>query len=99
MDCTFAIQISSNNDFEMLLIELRFNYISVRNLNRQKLLDKVSGSKNSLGNGTNISHRNIFVFNKALKEQAKNRLFRMLPKIPNNYEVMDIFELNNTFIK
>lgn len=97
MDCTFAIKNEITGDFEMLLVELRFNYINMRNLTRIKLLDKVKGSTIALGNSVKINEYNIFIFKSDLKEQAKSRLFRMLPKIPNNYVVMDIFDLKASY--
>lgn len=97
MDCTFAIEDVETGNVEMLLVELRFNYVTMKNLTRTKLIDKVSGSTIALGNSIKINEENVFIFKSELKEQAKSRLFRMLPKIPSNYLVMDIFELKTTY--
>jgi hypothetical protein len=93
MDCTFAIEIEETDSYEMLMVELRYNYLNLQNLTRTKLLDKVSGSTLALGNSVIISNIFIFIFTTALKEQARSRLFRMIPRVPNNYVVMDIYEL------
>lgn len=91
MDSTFAI--SDDENLEMLLIELRFNYKNLSNLNRQKLIDKVSGSLSILGNTVKISNTYIFIFQSNLVEQATNRMRRMNPIIPNNYVAMDLNKL------
>lgn len=91
MDCTFAI--SDNENLEMLLVELRFNYKNLSNLNRQKLIDKVSGSLSILGNTVKINNTYVFIFQPNLVEQATSRMRRMNPIIPNNYIAMDLNEL------
>ena len=91
MDCCFAISDASN--LEMLLVELRFNYQNLSNLNRNKLVDKVNGSIAILGNTVKISNSYVFIFQSNLVQQAKSRLQRMIPQIPNNYVVMDINHL------
>ncbi|WP_136669328.1 hypothetical protein [Flavobacterium sp. H122] len=95
MDCTFAI--SDNSKTEMLLVEFRFNYINLQNLNRNKLIDKVAGSQEILGDSTPINDNNIFIFQKDLKAQAQSRLYRMYPRVPNNYVVMDLDDLKSFF--
>lgn len=97
MDCTFAIENEETNSNEMLMVELRYNYSNLQNLTRTKLLDKVSGSTLALGNSVIISNIFIFIFTTILKEQARSRLFRMLPKVPSNYIVMDIYELKEKY--
>ncbi|MCQ4142241.1 hypothetical protein [Chryseobacterium sp. EO14] len=97
MDTTFAI--SDSLRLEMLLVELRFNYINLANLNRKKLLDKVAGSTSILGSSIKINNDYIFIFKSNLIEQAKNRLLRMNPVIPSNYIVMDLQTLFDTYFK
>jgi hypothetical protein len=91
MDLTFAI--SDPFTIEMLLVELRFNYFNLSNLDRKELLGKVSGSINLLGDKIKINDNYIFIFKPELKQQAINRLQRMNPKIPNNYMAMDLHDL------
>lgn len=95
MDSTFAIL--NGSSIEMLLVELRFNYKNLSNLDRKELLGKVSGSINLLGNSININNRFIFVFQPNLLQQAINRLQRMNPRIPNNYVAMDLNQLINSY--
>lgn len=91
MDSTFAI--SDANSLEMLLVELRFNYTNLANLNRIVLLEKVAGSTLILGNSVKINEDYIFIFQPNLVQQATNRLQRMNPRIPNNYIAMDLNQL------
>lgn len=91
MDCTFAI--SNAATIQMLLVELRFNYKNLANLNRIVLLEKVNGSFLALDNSVDINSNYIFIFQPHLVQQAINRLQRMNPKIPNNYTAMDLDQL------
>lgn len=93
MDCTFAIKDEVNNNVEMLLVELRFNYQKLKKLKQEKLLDKVSGSTLALGTSVPISTTYVFIFKTNLKEQARSWFFRRFPTIPRNYVVMDILDL------
>jgi len=88
MDSTFAI--SDSSSLEMLLVEFRFNYTNLANLNRLILLEKVTGSESILGNSVRIHRYYIFIFKPHLVQQAINRLQRMNPRIPNNYIAMDL---------
>ena len=42
------------------LVELRFNYTELKNVKRTKLIDKVNGSTNVMGNSMSISNEYIF---------------------------------------
>lgn len=95
MDCTFAI--SDGSKTEMLLVEFRFNYENLKNLNRNKLVDKVECSREILGDSIPITENSIFIFKKELRAQAESRLYRMYPRVPNNYVVMDLDELKTHF--
>lgn len=95
MDNTFAI--SNVSSIEMLLVELRFNYRNLSNLDRNELLGKVSGSINLLGNSVVINDNFIFIFQPDLLQQAINRLQRMNPRIPNNYIAMDLNQLMSVY--
>jgi len=88
MDIAFAISDSLN--IEILLVEFRFNYKNPNNLQKGDLEGKVSGSKSFLGNSVKINDNYIFIFKPNLIQQARNRMQRMNPKIPNNYIVMDL---------
>jgi hypothetical protein len=94
MDCSFAIK---DKKTEMLLVEFRFNYSNLKNLNRNKLISKVSGSILLLGNSIPINSNYIFIFHKNLVAQATSRFFRMNPRIPTNYIVMDLDYLKATY--
>ncbi len=97
MDCTFAIHDIDTGVSEMLLVELRYNYTNMQNLTRKKLIEKDYFSRITLTSSTVINSKSIFIFHKDLKEQAKSRLFRMLPRVPSEFEVMDIYDLKSAY--
>jgi len=97
MDITFGITNSDSTSKMMVLVELRLNYTNPNNVRREKLEEKVSGSLSALTNAIPIYPNFIFVFRTDKKEEARNRLFRMLPRIPNHYIVMDLPELKAAF--
>ncbi|NHM08354.1 hypothetical protein G4D82_14085 [Flavobacterium sp. CYK-4] len=94
MDTTFVI--SNTTTAEMLLVELRFNYRNLSNLDRNELLGKVVGSV-LLCSPSVINNNYIFIFQSNLVQQARSRLQRMNPRIPNNYIAMDLAELIATY--
>ena len=97
MDLAFGITDGSKLN-EMVMVELRLNYQNnLRNLDKSKLDGKVNGSLAILSNNPPIFKQFIFIFQTSLKEQAKNRLFRMYPRINSNYIVMDAFDLKSAF--
>lgn len=91
MDTAFVI--SNTSKMEVLLVELRFNYQNLSNLNRIVLLEKVQGSILALGTSIAINGNYIFIFQPHLIQQAISRLQRMNPRIPNNYVAMDLARL------
>lgn len=95
MDCSFAV--SDLKETKMLLVEFRFNYVNLKNLNRKKLIDKVAGSILLLGNSIQCYPEYIFIFQPGLKAQAKRRLFMMNPQIPTNYIALDLNDLKSRF--
>jgi hypothetical protein len=78
-------------------MEFRFNYQNLKNLDRQKLIDKVKGSTTALSNPTNLHKKYYFVFNSNLKQQAISRLNRMNPMIPQNYIAVDMRDVMDLF--
>lgn len=97
MDCCFVITDESKSLNEVLLVEFRYNYTNLKNVNRKKIVNKVEGSKRLLSDSFRIHDINIFVFQSNLKEQAKYRFNRILPRFPMNYKIMDTEELMTTF--
>lgn len=97
MDSAFVIADNVGTKKEILLVEFRFNYTNMKNLDRNELEGKVAGSINSLNPITNIHNQYFFIFNSSLKNQAISRLNRMLPRIPNNYIATDIADLKLKF--
>jgi hypothetical protein len=97
MDITFGIADTNLANKMMVLVELRLNYTNPNNLKREKLEDKVAGSLLALTTVIPVYPDFIFVFQSDKTQEAKSRLFRMYPKIPNNYKAMDLEELKAAF--
>ncbi|KMU62805.1 hypothetical protein EZBTHKR_1288 [Elizabethkingia anophelis] len=95
MDSAFVV---SNGKTEILLVEFRFNYVKMKNLDKKELFGKVNGSKNALRSSTLIiQDRYFFIFDKNLKEQAKRRFRNMVPSMPNNYIATDLSDLKSLY--
>jgi len=99
MDCAFGIANDDKSVQLMVLVELKLNHQNPNHVKREQLEEKVGGSISALTNVIPIYANYIFLFRSDRKEEAKNRFFRMNPKIPNEYFVMDINELQYTFFK
>lgn len=95
VDLVFAGK-SGEVSIQVVLVELRYNYINMQKLKRVVLIEKVDHSKELLI-GNDIFPKVFFVFETDLKQQAKNRLNRMVPKVPSDFEVIDNEELNSLF--
>lgn len=91
MDITFAI--SENDNSEMVLVDFKLNIRNPDNLKKEDLEGKVNDSIVFLGNSIPIHSEYIFVLQPNKVQQARNRLQRMIPEIPNNYVAMDLSEL------
>lgn len=97
MDSAFVILDNAGTNLEILLVEFRFNYANLKNLNRNEMLGKVLGSTSALLPISNIHGNYIFVFETNLKNQAISRLNRMNPQIPTHYIAMDISDLKSIY--
>ncbi len=99
MDITFAInQLDKPPLTTMLLVELRLNFKNPSNIKRQELTDKINHSKQLLDNClVPICEDFIFIFPPNIKQQAIRHFYRYKPKFPNNYKVMTIEELKETY--
>lgn len=97
MDFTFGLSNNGQSIQLMVLAELKLNQQNPNQLKREHLEEKVAGSMSVLNSSIDIYANYIFIFRSDKKEEAKSRLFRMNPKIPNEYLVMDIEEFYNTF--
>ncbi|WPV63752.1 hypothetical protein [Chitinophaga sp. LS1] len=97
MDSAFIAEDETGTQQEIVLVEFRFNYQSLKNLDRNSLLGKVAGSTSALGNPTNMHDEYYFVFNPDLKQQAISRFNRMNPAIPQQYKAVDISDVKDMF--
>jgi hypothetical protein len=97
MDSSFVIIDDINSSKEIMLVESRFNYQNMKNLNQQELFDKVIGTIQALNYPSNIHNKYIYIFNSNLKQQAIRRFRNMVPSMPNNYIATDIRDLKATY--
>jgi hypothetical protein len=93
MDSAFMIIDKEGDNKEILLVEFRFNYSNMKNLDKKSLFDKVAGSELALKSPTNLHNKYIFIFNTNLKNQAIRRFRNMVPSMPKNYIATDINDL------
>ena len=63
------------NNFRLLLVELRLDYKSARNLSKSKLESKVSHTKALLGAEVPINKESIYVFSDNVAEQARHWIY------------------------
>ena len=97
MDMAFAIKDKTEENREIVLVELKLNYVNnLRNLDIGAILDKPHYTSQLLSSNLPIHNRYVFIFKFDLMEQAKSRL-RNLPKSPNSFIPMDMNDLKNTF--
>lgn len=95
MDSSLIIEDKQNK--KVLLVEFRFNYVNMKNLDKNDLYGKVNGSSSVLNNISNIHNQFFFIFNSNLKYQAIRRLRNMVPSMPSHYVATDIEGLKNVF--
>ena len=95
MDIAFGIK--KNSEVYIKMVELKFNCNNPSTLRNENLQEKVKGTIDALTEVLPIHYEYLFIFNPHIKAEARNRLFRMSPRIPNNYRVMDIYELKSTY--
>lgn len=98
MDSLFII-INENGLEEIVFVEYRFNYQSMKNL---KIADLKGKRKFSTKNICDVGHTNFhskfyYIFNSNLKAQARRHFRSLYPKMPNNFKAIDISELKNIF--
>lgn len=74
MDAVIGIKSYSNNRFHatrLLLVELRMDYKSEKNLSKIALEKKVSHTKSLLGNNCPINHNSFFIFRPGVIQRIK----------------------------
>lgn len=98
MDSLFVAR-DENGTEEIVFVEYRFNYQSMKNLKIADLRGKKKFSTKNINNFgyTNIHSKFYYIFNSNLKAQARNYFKRQYPKMPNNFKPIDIMDLKNTF--
>jgi len=90
MDMTIGLR---NHDFtitEMLLVDFKFRMVNPNNLAQNDMRGKVAGSSLLLGTTIPIRNEYVFIVQPDKVQEARSRLSRMIPGIPNAYIAMDI---------
>ncbi|OOH86482.1 hypothetical protein BMT54_10730 [Pasteurellaceae bacterium 15-036681] len=96
MDCSFIVE--NNTSIYTVLVELRLNYTELANLKLTALKQKVKNSSAQAKLfGYPIYNELYFIFRNNIKQQAINRLNRMVPKCPSHYEVKTVEEMVEMF--
>ena len=89
-----VIGIFSGKISELVLVELRLNYVKADNLSPTKLEEKVSCSKNILSGCGKLHPIVYFVFNKQVQPKARNRFARAKWDGKKHFKAITIPELN-----
>ncbi len=97
MDFGFGVSNQDSSDKYFILSELRLNYDNPNNLKGEDVIGKVKGSLLSIKNEIPIYEKFIFIFKTNQLEEARSRMFRISPRIPNNYIVMDLQKLRDSY--
>jgi hypothetical protein len=87
MDLVFGIKNKSNSKFQF--VELKLNCTTFHYLNKGDFLGKVLGTKQALG-GNNFSTDYYIVFKNNVLEQAKRYLFRVNPRLNNQFKAVNV---------
>ena len=88
-----VIGVFSGEISELVLVELRLNYVKADNLSPTKLEEKVSCSKNILSGCGKLHPIVYFVFNKQVQPKARNRFARAKWGGKKNFKAITIPEL------
>ena len=95
MDIAFMTK--QKNISQLVFVELKLNYRSIRNLRSRDLLKKLKGSISNLTITKNIYNVCYFVFNKTLVPKAKIRFSRMNPNSPKSIVAISVYELKKMY--
>ena len=80
MDAMVGVADYSNNravNNRLLLLELRMDYDSTKNLSHKKLHGKINHTRAAIGAVVRVDEENVFVFRKDVAEEAKKWMFNM----------------------
>lgn len=98
MDSLLLIKDSAGNT-EIVFVEYRFNYKSMRNLKAGDLKNKKKYSERHIKNKgfTNIHSKYYYIFDSGLKAQARRYFRNLYPLMPNNFKPISISDLKSMF--
>lgn len=98
MDSLLLIKDSFGNT-EIVFIEYRFNYKSMKNLKAIDLRNKKKYSEKHIQNRgyNNIHSKYYYIFDPDLKEQARRYFRSLYPSMPNNFKPISISDLKSSF--
>lgn len=96
MDSAFIIEDEAGRQ-EIVLVEYKVRMANIRNLSVDELLEKVSGSTSILETPPDLHENYYIVYRSDIKEQARRKLFRLHPRIPEKYIAMDMADVQHKF--
>lgn len=98
MDSLFILK-DSVGIKEIVFVEFRFNYKSMKNLKAIDLRNKKKYSERNIRNlgYTNIHNNYYYVFDPDLNAQARRYFRSLYPSMPNNFKPITISNLKNNF--
>lgn len=93
MDSAFLLK-----NRKVVLVEYRFNYQNLRNLDSKKLTSKKFYSEQIVVKNKYLVYSNFYyVFSSNVIEQARRRFRNFNPKLPQVYKVIELKDLKSMF--
>lgn len=98
VDLIFGIKSLDDTIKEFQFVELKLRTKKdFYHLNKYSFRDKVNASTNALGNSQPISKKYLIVFKKDILNVADRFLFRLNPRLSNDFKAIDISSLHTMF--
>lgn len=98
VDLILGVKSQDNTIKEFQFVELKLRTKKdFYNLNKFSLRDKVNASTNALGSSQPISNKYYIVFSKDILNVADRFLFRINPRLSNDFKAIDICGLHAMF--
>lgn len=97
MDAAVGISDYQKNrkvNHRLLLVELRLEYQSIKNLDKSPLIRKIKHSRDLLS-GSEIDQKSCFIFSDKVAPQAKSWVARLSREFSSNWETMNPTQFND----
>ena len=93
----FFIGVKFDNNFGVLLCELKLNVKNVKNFSREDIDNKIKYSINIIGHEPKIIKPYLFIFQSNIRNEATNRLRRLFTNKPNFIQVNDLSQFKENY--